>query len=319
MKSVRVVGACTALLCAGAMAQTYPVKPVRIIVPYAPGGAVDIVARAVGQELTKRIGQTVLVENRTGAGGNVGSEAVAKAAPDGYTLLMASPANTINPSLYTRMPYDPMRDLVPIVLIGSVPTVLIANRSLPVQNVKQLVALAKSQPGALTYGSGGSGTTEHLAGEMFKSIARVDILHVPYKGGAQVITDLLGGQIALMFVNQLAALPHVTAGKLKALAVASAERSEALPKVATFAEAGYPELKVSVWWGVMGPAAMPKELVMQLNREIGAVLSSAEMKERLKTLSARAIGGTPEEFARFFAEETKRWAPVVKASGARVD
>lgn len=319
MKSVRVVGACAALLCAGAMAQTYPVKPVRIIVPYAPGGAVDIVARAVGQELTKRIGQTVLVENRTGAGGNVGSEAVAKAAPDGYTLLMASPANTINPSLYTRMPYDPMRDLVPIVLIGSVPTVLIANRSLPVQNVKQLVALAKSQPGALTYGSGGSGTTEHLAGEMFKSVARVDILHVPYKGGAQVITDLLGGQIALMFVNQLAALPHVTAGKLKALAVASSERSEALPQVATFAEAGYPELKVSVWWGVMGPAAMPKELVMQLNREIGAALSSAEMKERLKTLSARAIGGTPEEFARFFAEETKRWAPVVKASGARVD
>ena len=319
MKSVRVMSACAALLCAGAMAQTYPVKPVRIIVPYAPGGAVDIVARAVGQELTKRIGQTVLVENRTGAGGNVGSEAVAKAAPDGYTLLMASPANTINPSLYTKMPYDPMRDLVPIVLIGSVPTVLIANRSLPVQNVKQLVALAKSQPGALTYGSGGSGTTEHLAGEMFKSIARVDILHVPYKGGAQVITDLLGGQIALMFVNQLAALPHVTAGKLKALAVASAERSEALPQVATFAEAGYPELKVSVWWGVMGPAAMPKELVMQLNREIGAALSSGEMKERLKTLSARAIGGTPEEFARFFAEETKRWAPVVKASGARVD
>ena len=313
------MSACAALLCAGAMAQTYPVKPVRIIVPYAPGGAVDIVARAVGQELTKRIGQTVLVENRTGAGGNVGSEAVAKAAPDGYTLLMASPANTINPSLYTKMPYDPMRDLVPIVLIGSVPTVLIANRSLPVQNVKQLVALAKSQPGALTYGSGGSGTTEHLAGEMFKSIARVDILHVPYKGGAQVITDLLGGQIALMFVNQLAALPHVTAGKLKALAVASAERSEALPQVATFAEAGYPELKVSVWWGVMGPAAMPKELVMQLNREIGAALSSPEMKERLKTLSARPLGGTPEEFARFFAEETKRWAPVVKASGAQAD
>jgi tripartite-type tricarboxylate transporter receptor subunit TctC len=259
------------------------------------------------------------VENRTGAGGNVGSDAVAKAAPDGYTLLMASPANSINPSLYSKMSYDPMRDLVPIALIGSVPTVLIANRALPVQNVKQLVALAKSQPGALIYGSGGSGTTEHLAGEMFKSAAHVDMLHVPYKGGAQVITDLLGGQIALMFINQLAALPHINAGKVKALAVASAERSPALPQVPTFAESGYPELQVSVWWGIMGPAAMPKEIVTQLNREIVAALASPEMKERLQTLSARPIGGTPESFAKFFADETMRWARVVKASGARVD
>jgi len=308
-----------ATLCAGAMAQSYPVKPVRIVVPYAPGGGVDIVARAVGQELTKRLGQTILVENRTGAGGNVGSDAVAKAAPDGYTLLMASPANTINPSLYTKMPYDPMRDLVPIALIGSVPTVLIANRSLPVQNVKQLVALAKSQPGAVIYGSGGSGTTEHLAGEMFKSAAGVDMLHVPYKGGAQVMTDLLGGQIALTFVNQLGALPHINAGKVKALAVASVERSAALPQVPTFAESGYPEFRISVWWGIMGPAGMPKELVTQLNREIVAALASPEMKERLQTLSARPIGGTPEQFTKFFADETARWARVVKASGARVD
>lgn len=301
------------------MAQPYPVKPVRIVVPYAPGGGVDIVARAVGQELTKRLGQTVLVENRTGAGGNVGSDAVAKAAPDGYTLLMASPANTINPGLYTKMPYDPMRDLVPIALIGSVPTVLIANRSLPVQNVKQLVALAKSQPGAVMYGSGGSGTTEHLAGEMFKSAAGIDMLHVPYKGGAQVMTDLLGGQIALTFVNQLGALPHINAGKVKALAVASAERSTALPQVPTFAESGYPEFRISVWWGIMGPAGMPKELVTQLNREILAALASPEMKERLQTLSARPIGGTSEQFTKFFADETARWARVVKASGARVD
>ncbi|MGZ5095196.1 MAG: Bug family tripartite tricarboxylate transporter substrate binding protein [Burkholderiales bacterium] len=309
----------SAALCAGAIAQSYPAKPIRIVVPYAPGGAVDIVARAVGQDLTKRLGQTVLVENRTGAGGNVGSDAVAKAAPDGYTLLMASPANTINPSLYTKMSYDPMRDLVPIALIGSVPTVLIANRSLPVQNVKQLVALAKSQPGALVYGSGGSGTTEHLAGEIFKSAAGIDMLHVPYKGGAQVITDLLGGQIALMFVNQLGALPHITAGKVKALGVASTERSPALPQVPTFAEQGYPDMKVSVWWGIMGPAGIPKDLVNRLNREIVAALSSPEMQERLQTLSARPIGGTPEAFTKFFAEETTRWARVVKASGARVD
>ena len=318
--SMRVVAiAWGAALSAAALAQSYPQKAVRMVVPYAPGGGVDIVARAVAQDLSKRLGQTVLVENRTGAGGNVGSEAVAKAAPDGYTLLMASPANTINPSLYTKMPYDPSRDLVPIALIGSVPTVLIANRSLPVQNVKELVALAKAQPGALAYGSGGSGTTEHLAGEMFKVAARVNMLHVPYKGGAQVMTDLLGGQIALMFVNQLAALPYVNAGKLKALGVASAERSAALPQVPTFAESGYPDLKVSVWWGVMGPAAMPKEIVTQLNREIAAALASPEMKERLQAMSAKPIGGTPEEFAKFFADETARWSRVVKASGARVD
>jgi tripartite-type tricarboxylate transporter receptor subunit TctC len=303
----------------GATAQSYPVKPLRIVVPYAAGGGVDIVARSVGQELNKRLGQSVLVENRTGAGGNVGSDAVAKAAPDGYTLLMASPANAINPSLYSKMPYDPMRDLVPIALIGSVPAVLIANRSLPVRNVKELVALARRQPGALTYGSGGSGTTEHLAGEMFKTAARVDVLHVPYKGGAQAIVDLLGGQIALMFINQLAALPHASAGKVRALAVASTERSAALPEVPTFVESGYPELIVSVWWGIMGPAATPKEIVTHLNRETVAALASPDMKERLQALSARPIGGTPEAFAKFFAEETARWARVVKASGAKVD
>lgn len=307
------------ILSAAAFAQPYPAKPIRIVVPYAPGGGVDIVARAIGQELTKRLNQQIIVENRTGAGGNIGSDAVAKAAPDGYTLLMASPANTINSSLYSKMPYDPARDLLPIALIATVPTVLLANRSLPVQNVKQLVALAKARPGALTYGSGGSGTTEHLAGEMFKSAARIDILHVPYKGGAAVLTDLVGGHIALMFVNQVFALQHIKAGTVKALGVASSERSPALPDVPTFAEAGFPDMRVSVWWGVMGPAGMPKEIVTQLNREIVAALASPEMKERLQTLSARPIGGTPEQFASFFADETKRWAQVVKSSGAKVD
>ena len=305
--------------CTAALAQTYPSKPLRIVVPYAPGGAVDIVARATAQELTKRLGQQVIVENRTGAGGNIGSEVVARSQPDGYTLLMASPANTINPSLYTKMPYDPARDLVPIALIGSVPTVLVVNRSLPAQNVKQLVALAKARPGALTYGSGGSGTTEHLAGEMFKTFAGVDMLHVPYKGGAQVMVDIISGQIALMFINQLGALPHVKARKVRALAVASAERSPALADVPTFVESGFADFKVSVWWGLMGPAGMPKEIVTLLNREVVAGLASSEMKERLQALSAQPIGDTPERFAALFADETARWARVVKASGARVD
>ena len=306
-------------LCSAALAQSYPAKPIRLIVPYAPGGGVDIVARTTAQELIKRLGQQVIVENRTGAGGNIGSEAVAKAAPDGYTLLMASPANTINPSLYAKMPYEPARDLVAIALVGSVPAVLVANRSLPAHSIKQLVVLAKSKPGALTYGSGGSGTTEHLAGEMFKSAAGIDLLHVPYKGGAQVMVDLIAGQIALMFSNQLGVLPHIKSGKLTALGVASAERSAALPDVPTFTEAGFPELKVSVWWGVMGPAAMPKEIVTYLNREIVAALASPEMKDRLQSMSARPLGGTPEQFTVFFNEETARWARVVKASGAKVD
>jgi tripartite-type tricarboxylate transporter receptor subunit TctC len=292
---------------------------VRIVVPYAPGGGVDIVARAIGQELTKRLNQQIVIENKTGAGGNIGSDAVAKAAPDGYTLLMASPANTINSSLYAKMPFDPSRDLAPVALVATVPTVLLANRSRPVKDIKQLVALAKAKPGALTYGSGGSGTTEHLAGEMFKSAAGIDMLHVPYKGGAAVLTDLVGGQIALMFVNQVFALQHIKAGTVKALGVASSERSPALPDVPTFAEAGFPDMRVSVWWGVMGPAGMPKEVVAQLNREIGSALASPEMKDRLQTLSARPIGGTPEQFAAFFADETARWARVVKSSGARAD
>ncbi len=299
--------------------QAYPVKPIRIIVPYAPGGGVDIIARTTAQELARRLNQQVIVDNRAGAGGNVGSEMAAKSAPDGYTLLMASPANTINPGLYAKMPYEPLRDLVAVALIASVPSVLIANRSLPVHNIKQLVALAKAQPGALTYGSGGSGTTEHLAGAMFKSTAGIDLLHVPYKGGAQVITDVIGGQIALMFVNQVGALPHLQGGKVKGLAVADKTRSPALPEVPTFVESGYKDYVVSVWWGVMGPSALPRDIVTHLNREIVASLSTPEMKQRLQSMSAQPIGGTPEQFATFFAAETQRWAPIVKASGARAD
>ena len=308
-----------AIVATGATAQPYPAKPIRIIVPYAPGGGVDIIARATAQELSRRVNQQVIVDNRTGAGGNVGSEMAARSAPDGYTLLMASPANSINASLYAKMPYDPLRDLAAVALIAQVPAVLIANRSLPVANVRQLVALAKSQPGALTYGSGGSGTTEHLAAEMLKSAAAIDMLHVSYKGGAQAITDVISGQIALMFVNMVGALPHVQSGRVKALAVAGPARSPSLPEVPTVVQAGYKDFVVSVWWGVMGPSGMPREVINTLNREIVAGLASQEMKDRLQALSAQPIGGTPEQFTAFFNAETRRWAPIVKASGAKAD
>ena len=304
---------------AGALAQSYPAKPIRIIVPYAAGGAVDIVARAMGAELSQRLQVSVVVDNRTGAGGNIGSDLVAKSAPDGYTLLMASPANAVNATLYARLPYNPATDLTPIALVGFAPTLLLTNPSFPARNVGELVALAKAKPGTYTFGSGGPGTTEHLAAEMLKTAANIDLVHIPYKGGAAALNDVIGGQISMMFINQLGALPQVKAGKVRALAVASAERSPALPDVPTFTEAGFPDFRIAVLWGIMGPGGLPKDIVARLNREMVAALASAEMKERLATLSAQPLGGTPERFAAFFAEELARWARVVRASGATAE
>jgi len=312
LRVMRMLGCVLALLLwNSAGAQSYPIRPIRMIVPYAAGGGVDIVARTLAQELSKRLGQSVFVENKPGAGSNIGSDAVAKAQPDGYTLLMASPANAINATLYAKMPYNPSRDLVPIGLVGSVPSVLIAHPAVAAKSATELATLAKSKPGTLTYGTGGNGTSEHLSAEMFKSAAGVDLVHVPYKGGSAVLTDLVAGQISVMFVNQISAVPLVKSGKVKALAVASEKRSPALPEVATFIEQGFPDFRVSVWWGVMGPANIPKEIV--------AALASAEMKERLEALTAQPIGGTPELFAAFFGDELVRWARVVQASGAKVD
>jgi tripartite-type tricarboxylate transporter receptor subunit TctC len=290
-----------------------------MIVPYAAGGGVDIVARSVSQELSKRIGQPVVVENRAGAGSNIGSDFVAKAPPDGYTLLMASPANAINISLYRKMSYDTQRDLAPVALIGAVPSVLVANPSLPAKSVAELVSLARAKPGGLNYGSGGAGSTEHLSAEMFKSIAGVDIVHVPYKGGANAMTDVIGGQISMMFSNMLGVLPHIRSGKLKAIAVADSRRSPSLPDVPTFLEAGLKDYEVSVWWGVMAPAGTPAAIIVQLNREIVASLAAGELKERLDGMGARIIGGSPQDFGAFVDAEIKRWARAVQASGAKQD
>lgn len=302
-----------------AHAQPYPNRPVRLIVPYTAGGGVDVVARHVATELSKRLGQPIVVENKAGAGSNIGSDAVAKAAPDGYTLLMASPANAINMSLFRKMPYNTQRDLAPVALIGAVPSVLTVNPEFPAKSIQELVSLAKSRPGTINYGSGGNGTSEHLAAEMFKAMAGIDMMHVPYKGGAAAMTDVMGGQISLMFSNQLGAMPHIKGGKLRVLGVADTNRSAALPDTPTFAEAGYPEFLVTVWWGVMAPAGTPKEVIERLNKEINASLAMPELTKRLEDMGARVIGGSPDQFASFLSADIARWARAVKDSGALQD
>jgi tripartite-type tricarboxylate transporter receptor subunit TctC len=319
LRRLRLLSALLTCVVASAAAQDYPNRPVRMVVPYAAGGGVDIVARAVSQELAKGIGQPVIVENRTGAGSNIGSDFVAKAAPDGYTLLMASPANAINMSLYRKMPYDTQRDLAPVALVGAVPSVLVVNPALPAKTVAELVALAKEKPGSLNYGSGGSGTSEHLSAEMFKSLAAIDLVHVPYKGGANAMTDVISGQLSLMFTNMLGAMPHIRSGKLKAIAIADSRRSPSLPEVPTFAEAGFKDFEVLVWWGVMAPARTPAPVVTYLNREIVAALGAPELRERLDGMGARIIGGTPEQFGAFVAAEIVRWTRAVQVSGATQD
>ncbi len=302
-----------------ASAQNFPSRPVRIVVPYAAGGAVDIVARTLGVELGKRLGQSVVVDNRTGAGGNIGSEFVAKAPPDGHTLLMGSTATAINASLYQKLSYSPATDLVPVGLVGSAPSVLLVAPSFPAKGVKELIAIARAKPGEMTFGSGGSGTSEHLAGELLRTTTGVNLVHVPYKGGNAAMNDIIGGQIVMMFINQLAAVPQVRGGKIRALAVASPERSTALPEVPTMAEQGYPGFNVAVWWGLMTPAGTPREVIGRLNAEVVASVSSPGMQERLATLHAQPLGGTTAEFAAFYADELARWAKVVRASGARAE
>jgi tripartite-type tricarboxylate transporter receptor subunit TctC len=301
-------------------AQTYPAKTIRIVVPFPPGGATDILARAVAQKLTDAWGQAVVVDNRPGAGGNIGSELVAKAAPDGYTLEMGTVGtHAINASLYAKMPYDHVKDFAPVILVAGVPNVLVVNPSLPVSSVQELIAYAKANPGKLNFASSGNGTSIHLAGELFKVMAGVQMTHIPYKGSAPALQDLIGGQVQLMFDNLPPSLPHIKAGKLRALAVTSATRSSALPDTPTIAESGLPGFEASSWFGVLAPAGTPPAIIARLNAEIGAWLASAEAKEKMLALGANIGGGSPEDFARHIAAETAKWQKVVKASGAKVD
>jgi len=305
---------------AGAQAPAYPTKPIRLVVPFPAGGATDILAREVAKHLTDAWGQSVVVDNRPGAGGNIGSELVAKAAPDGYTLEMGTVGtHAINASLYSKMPYDHVKDFVPVILVAGVPNVLEVNPALPVNSVQELIAYAKANPGKLNFASSGSGTSIHLSGELFKVMAGVQMTHVPYKGSAPALQDLIGGQVQLMFDNLPPSLPQIKAGKLRALAVTSAARAPALPDTPTVAEAGLPGFEASSWFGVLAPAGTPPEIVNKLNAEIAKWLASPGAKEKLANVGANIAGGTPEDFARHIQAETAKWAKVVKESGAKVD
>ena len=303
-----------------AAAQTYPTKPIRLVVPFPPAGTTDILAREVGQRLSEVLGQPVVIDNRPGAAGNIGSDLVAKAAPDGYTLLMCTvSSHAINPGLYSKLPYDHIKDFAPIALVARVPNVLEVTPSLPVKTVADLIKLAKEKPGQINFASSGSGTSIHLSGELFKTMAGVDMVHVPYKGSAPALVDLVGGQVQVMFDNLPSSLQQIKAGKLRAVAVTSAQRAPALPDVPTIAESGLPGFEATSWFGVLAPARTPPEIIKRLNAEIDKWLQSPEAKEKLLAQGALPAGGSPEEFAAYIRAETDKWAKVIKASGAKVD
>jgi len=298
----------------------FPSKPIRIVVPFPAGGTTDILARAVAQKLTETLGQSVVVDNRPGAGGNIGAELVAKSPPDGYTLLMGTVGtHAINPSLYAKMPYDHVKDFTPVILVAGVPNVLVVNPSVPANSVQELIAYIKANPGKVNFASSGSGTSIHLSGELFKTMAGVSMTHVPYKGSSPALTDLMGGQVQLMFDNLPSSLPQIKAGKLRALAVTSAQRASALPDVPTVAEAGLPGFEASSWFGLLAPAGTPKDVVTKLNAEVAKWLATPEAREKLASQGAIAAGQSPDDFTRHIAAETAKWQKVVKESGAKVD
>ena len=305
--------------CATAYAQTFPAKSVRIIVGFPAGGATDIAARAVAQKLTEGFGQQVVVDNRPGAASNIGAEAAARAAPDGYTLFMGSVSTSINPSLYTKLAYDPLRDFAALALVANTPFLLVTHPSMPVNSVKELIAFAKTRPGQLNYATAGAGSGAHLFMELFSAQAGLKLVAVSYRGAAIATTDVLAGQVPMMFDNIFTTLPLARSGKFRALAVSTAQRSAIAPEIPTVAEAGVPGYDANAWFGLFAPAATPKDLITRLNAEVVKGLQTNDMRERLRGLGATPGGGTPEHFAAFFRDEVAKWAKVVKQAGVKLD
>lgn len=320
-RSLARLGVIVALLATAtvALAQAYPTRPVRLIVGFTPGGGVDINARMLSPRLSEYLGQQVVVENRPGAGTNIANELVAKAAPDGHTLLVNTPAIAINMSLYRNLPFDTLRDFTPVSVISESPNVLVVNAKLAAQNVKELIALARSSPGKLNYSSAGVGTTQHLAAELFKLRTGTFIVHIPYKGTAPSLAGLIGGEVEMSFANIPSIQAHLKSGRLRALAVTAGKRDPQIPDVPTMKEAGLEGVEVVVWYGVFAPAGTPKEIVQKLAAGIQRATRDPETSKRLLEQGAVPVGNTPEEFAKLVREEVARWAEVVKVSGARAD
>lgn len=314
--------ACMALLAAlpvAGAASDYPAKPVRFVIPFPPGAGPDIVARAVGQKLGQRWGQQIVVDNRPGGAGNIGTELAAKAAPDGYTLLLASNHVTINPALFAKLSYDPIRDLAPVTLTTLTPNILVVHPSLPARSVKELIALAKSRAGQLNFSSGGNGSVGHLAGEMFKSSARVNMVHIPYKGPVAAITALLGGEASAGFLLPAAALPSVKSGKLRALAVTGKKRSPAAPDLPTVAQAGVPGYEIVSWQGLFAPAGTPGDIVGKIHAAIVAALGEPDVKNALLVQGLESVGNSPAEFAAYVKDDVSKWRKVVKQANVHLD
>lgn len=304
----------------GVGAQPYPSKPIKFVVPFTPGGSNDVLARVIGEKLSAAWGQPVIVENRPGAAGNIGAEVVAKAPPDGYTFLVA--ANNIlaiNPSLLANVPFDPVKSFAPVTLIGTVPVVLVVHPSVPAGSAKELIALAKTKPGSLSYASSGSGSPQHLAGEMFKSMAGIDVVHVPYKGAGPAVADLIGGQVQMLVGPVNSVLPHIKAGKLKALGAGTAKRIPALPDVPTIAESAVPGYETDIWISLVAPVGTPSEIVARMNAEIGRIFQMPDVREKLAAQGIEPVTSSPERLASLITSDLERWAKVIRSANIKAE
>ena len=315
-------GFVVAVACAavGAWAQPYPTKPIRVIVPFPAGGTADIMARVVGQKMAETWGQQVVIDNRSGAGGNIAAELAAKAAPDGYTLfLCVVGTHAIHQTLYNKLAFDPTKDFSAIAYIAGVPNVVVVHPSIPVKSVKELISFIKARPGKINFGSSGTGTSVHMSGEMLKVMAGLDMTHIAYKGNPQAVTDLMAGQIELMITNMPSVIPYIQSGRLRALAVTGGARSPALPDLPTMKEAGLPSYESSAWFGLVSPVAVPHDIINRLNAEVVRIVGLADVRRNLSSQGADPLVMTPDEFSDFMKAETAKWAKIVKASGARAD
>ena len=318
MRKISLAAACLLWL-AAACAQDYPSKPLRLILPFPPGGGTDLLGRLLAERLAANLGQPVVTENRGGAGGNVGAEAAARSAPDGYTIVLVAPSLAISPTLYSKLNYDPVKDFAPVSLVASVPNVMVTHPSVPAASLKDFLALAKANPGGMNFGSGGSGTSNHLAGELLNLAAGIKLVHVPYKGVNLAMNGVLAGEVQLAFIGIPVPAPHIKAGRLRALAVLARERSPILPGVPTAEEAGLGNFDVTTWYGILAPAGTPRPIVMRLNAELGKIMRSAEVKERLAAMGTDPLSSSPEELGDYILREIAKWGDVIRKANLRAD